>query len=304
VTPLLELLPEVADALQAAHPVVALESSVIAQGLPRPLNLETAQSVEAVIRQHGATPATIAVVNGQIKIGLTAAELALLANEPGVLKASRRDLAAAISQRRTAATTVSATMRLAHLAGIRVLATGGIGGVHRREAESLDVSADLFELATVPVCVVCSGAKSIVDIPATLEALESLGIPVIGYGTEAFPAFYVLDSGETLESRLDSPEQAAHLLATHWRLGGAGLVLAQAPPAGLALPAEEFESAFRCANSDAQAQGVKGKAVTPFLLARLAEITHGKTLAVNGALLVENAKLAAQIAIALGYETD
>lgn len=298
-TPLLEIAPEVAAAREANRPVVALESTLIAHGLPWPLNLETAREAEAVVREGNVIPATIAVWQGRPVIGLDPVQLEALARNPSVAKASRRDLAAAIAQRRTAATTVAATMFLAHEAGIRILATGGIGGVHRHAEETFDISADLMELARTPIGVVCAGAKSILDIPKTLEAIETQGVPVVGYGTDEFPAFYVSSSGERLESRVDAPEEAAKLLQTHWELHGSGVVLAQPPPVELAFDANEFAAALDRAEKEAVEQRIKGKALTPFLLARLAEHTRGKTLAVNRALVVANARLAAKVAEAL-----
>jgi len=223
----LQLHPEVAAALQAKRPVVALESTLIAHGLPLPLNLETARAAEAAVRAEGAIPATIAVLVGRPTIGLSDRELECLARNEHVLKASRRDLAAAISQGSTAATTVAATMFLAYRAGIKVFATGGIGGAHRGSSHEWDVSADLLEIARTPTAVVCAGAKSILDIPRTLEILETHGVPVVGYGTSQFPAFYVGTSGEPVSTRVDTPRQAAQLCAIHWDLGGAGVVVAQ-----------------------------------------------------------------------------
>jgi pseudouridine-5'-phosphate glycosidase len=297
--PLLVERPQVSTARQAGRPVVALESTLIAHGLPWPLNLETARQAEAAVRGEGAVPATIAVWRGQPTIGLTDAELEELAQSKDVLKASRRDLAAAVAQGRTAATTVAATMFLARLAGIRVFATGGIGGVHRGAEHTGDVSADLIELARTPVGVVCAGAKSILDLPRTLEVLETYGVPVVGYGTDHFPAFYLRSSGEPVSGRVDSPEQAAALLAAHWELDGGGVVLAQPLPAEAALAPADLESALARAEEQARAAGVRGKALTPFLLARLAELTGGRTLHANRALIVANARLAAQVACRL-----
>src|SRR5689334_18902286 len=225
--PLLDVRPEVATALREGRPVVALESTLIAHGLPRPRNLDTARQAESVVRQEGVVPATIAVLRGIPTIGLSDAELCELADADGVLKASSRDLGMVVAQKRTAATTVAATMLLAHRAGIRVFATGGIGGVHRGAEQTGDVSADLTELARTPVAVVCAGAKSILDLPRTLAMLETLAVPVVGYGTDEFPAFYVRSSGLPLSARVDSPGEAAALLSAHWALGGAGVVLTQ-----------------------------------------------------------------------------
>jgi pseudouridine-5'-phosphate glycosidase len=290
--------PEVAAALQAGRPIVALESTLIAHGLPWPINLETARAAEAEVRRHGAVPATVAVWRGRPTVGLSDAELAALACAYGVRKASRRDLAAAIAQGATAATTVSATMTLAHAAGLCVFATGGIGGVHR-PLLTKDVSADLFELARTPVAVVCAGAKSILDLPATLEVLETYAVPVVGYGTADFPAFYLRSSGLPVSARVDTPGEAAALLSAHWELGGAGVVLAQPLPESSALAAGEFAAALARAEALAAEAGVRGPALTPFLLARLAEITAGRTLRANRELIVANARLAADVAAAL-----
>jgi pseudouridine-5'-phosphate glycosidase len=298
-SPWLDLRSEVADALADNRPVVALESTLIAHGLPWPLNLETAQAAEAAVRDEGGVPATIAVWRGRPTIGLGAAELAELANSRGVHKASRRDLALALARGHTAATTVAATMFLAHQAGIRLFATGGIGGAHRGDAYAWDISADLIELARTPVAVVCAGAKSILDLPRTLEILETHGVPVAGYGTDEFPAFYLRTSGERVPARVDTPEQAATLLRAHWDLAGAGVVVAQPVPAEVALAPAELEDALSQAERQAVAAGVHGAELTPFLLARLAEATQGKTLRANKALVIANARLAARIAGAL-----
>jgi pseudouridine-5'-phosphate glycosidase len=292
----LEIRPSIAAALHAGQPIVALESTLIAHGLPWPTNVETACAAEAAVRSEGAVPATIAVIQGRATIGLTEAEIGALAQAPGVLKASRRDLGLAIAQGRTAATTVAATMTLAHRAGLCIFATGGIGGAHR---ETWDLSADLIELARIPVAVVCAGAKSILDLPRTLELLETLSVPVVGYGTDTFPAFYLPSSGEPLSGRVDTPSEAADVLRAHWDLGGGGVVLAQPVSGDVALDAKELNVALAEAERLAAACGVRGKQVTPFLLARLAELTGGKTLRANQALLVANARLAAQVAVAL-----
>lgn len=292
---LIDIRPEAAAALKEQRPVVALESTIIAHGLPWPVNLETARRAEAAVREEGAVPATVAVWQGRPTIGLSENELEALANNPEVLKVSRRALAVAIAQKRTAATTVAATMMLAHRAGIRLFATGGIGGAHR-PAHSWDISADLLELAETPVAVVCAGAKSILDIPRTLEILETHGVPVVGYGVSEFPAFYLHTSGEPLDARVDTPQQAAAVLAAHWALGGAGVVLAQPLPDSVALNPEELDRAIVEAEGRAAAANMRGPALTPFLLARLAEITEGKTLHANQALMIANARLAARVA--------
>jgi pseudouridine-5'-phosphate glycosidase len=295
----IKLSPEVAAARARGRAVVALESTLIAHGLPRPLNLETARLAEAAVREEGAVPATVAVVRGVPSAGLSDAELRELAEGDGVMKASSRDLAVAVAQRRTAATTVAATVWLAAWADIDVMATGGIGGVHRGAAQTWDVSADLAVLAREYVVVVCAGAKSVLDLPRTLEVLETLSVPVVGYGTDEFPAFYVRSSGLRLAARADTPEQAAAICQAHWSLHGKGVVLAQPVDAGAALGAEEFEAALAEAEGRAAAEGVRGPALTPFLLARLAEITGGRSLRVNQALIVANARLAARVAKAL-----
>jgi pseudouridine-5'-phosphate glycosidase len=306
----MHIAPAVADALAHQRPVVALESTLIAHGLPRPLNLETARQAERAVRETGAIPATIAVLEGLPTIGLTDAQLERLAGTDHVLKASRRDLAAAVAQKKTAATTVAATMFLAHRAGIRVFATGGIGGAHRDQgvgaAEKTpdpfvtwDISADLVELSRTPVAVVCAGAKGILDIPRTLEILETLSVPVAGYQTDEFPAFYVRSSGERVSARVETPQEAADLSYAHWGLRGAGLLLAQPVSQDVAIERSEFEAALLQAEQQAARAGIRGNAVTPFLLARLADLTGGKTLRANQALIVANARLAALVAQAL-----
>jgi len=292
----IDVRPEVADALRTLRPVVALESTLIAHGLPWPVNLETARAAEAAIRAEGATPATIAVLAGRPTVGVSDAELEALAKKKHVLKASRRDLAVAVAQKRDAATTVAATMALAHRAGIRLFATGGIGGAHRGESRTWDISADLTELGRTPVAVVCAGAKSILDLPRTLEILETQGVPVVGYRTDEFPAFYVRSSGEPVSARVDTPEEAAASIAAHWELGGAGVVVAQPVPHEAAVKLEELTDALTRAESAAAESGMRGRGLTPFLLAQLAELTGGKTVRANKVLVVENAWLAAQIA--------
>jgi pseudouridine-5'-phosphate glycosidase len=300
ITALLDVRPEPAEALRAGRSVVALESTLIAHGLPWPLNLETARGAEAAVRKEGAVPATIAIWRGRPTVGLTDAELEELAVARNVRKASMRDLAAAVAQGATAATTVAATMVLAHRAGIRVFATGGIGGVHPRgPAAALDVSADLTELARTPVAVVCAGAKSILDLAATLEVLETNGVPVIGYGTDDFPAFYVHSSGLPVSGWVNSPLEAAALLKAHWTLGGAGVVLAQPISKEESLDADALAAYLERAEQLAADARVHGGARTPFLLARLAELTDGATLRANQSLVIANASLAARVATAL-----
>jgi pseudouridine-5'-phosphate glycosidase len=298
--PLLVVHPIVAGALREHRPVVALESTLIAHGLPWPTNVETAQAAESAIRSAGGVPATIAVWQGRPTIGLNEEQVHFLGRHgSSIRKASRRDLAAAISQGATAATTVSATMLLAHQAGIRLFATGGIGGVHPSSGSSFDVSADLPELARTPVAVVCAGAKNILDLSATLEVLETHGVPVIGFGTDEFPAFYVRGSGLRVSARVDSPKEAAALLTAHWQVGGAGVALALPLPESAALDPNDFAQARAKADQMAAQAGIRGPALTPYLLARLAEITDGATLRANVALIVANARLAAQIACAM-----
>jgi pseudouridine-5'-phosphate glycosidase len=304
----IDVRPEVAGALHGRQPVVALESTLIAHGLPWPINLETARGAEAAIRAEGATPATIAVVVGRPTIGLADTELERFARSDDILKASRRDLAAAVAQKRDAATTVAATMALAHVAGIRFMATGGIGGAHRPltpapfpsgergGGERWDVSADLTELGRTPVAVVCAGAKSILDLPRTLEILETQGVPVVGYQTDEFPAFYVRSSGESVSARVNTPDEVAGLAAAHWKLGGAGVVIAQPVPHEAALKIEELTDAVTRAESAAAESGMRGKELTPFLLAQLAALTEGRTVRANQVLVLENARLAARIA--------
>jgi pseudouridine-5'-phosphate glycosidase len=291
---------EAATALGRKRPVVALESTLIAHGLPWPTNLETAMRAETAVREQGAIPATIAVVDGVPTIGLTREQAEHLASAKGVRKASRRDLAVAIARKEWAATTVSATMLLAHKAGISVFATGGIGGVHPGPVP--DVSADLTELGRTPVAVVCAGAKSVLDLLATLEMLETLGVPVIGYGTDEFPAFYSVTSGLRAPARADSPVEVARMVLAHWALGGAGVVIAQPPPRELALAPQVVAEATEAAEAEARRAGISGPARTPFLLSRMAERTGGRTLTVNQALIVANAGLAARIAAAVCQE--
>lgn len=295
---MLTLSADVAAALRAGLPVVALESTLVSHGLPWPANLDTARAAEAAVRETGAVPATIAVLAGTPTVGLTESELTEFAEAKGTFKASRRDLGAAVALGRTAGTTVSATMALARAAGIRVFATGGIGGAHRRTSASdpFDVSADLVELARTPVLVVCAGAKSILDLPQTLETLETLGVPVIGFRTDEFPAFYTRGGGGDASCRVETPAEAAAVFAAHVRAGGAGALLANPLPQELAIPADEFAAALTQAEADAVTARITGPRSTPFLLARIAELTGNRTLAANRALIVANARLAAEVA--------
>ena len=289
--------PEVRAARDAGAPLVALESTIITHGMPWPQNRDTALGVEAEVRAAGATPATIAVMDGQIQVGLDGAQLDRMAQAQGVMKLSRADLAACLAQRRIGATTVAATMICAHLAGIGVFATGGIGGVHRGAETSFDISADLQELATTPVTVVAAGAKAILDLPKTLEVLETLGVPVIAVGQDAFPAFWSRDSGLRAPLRMDSPAEiaAAHRMRRTLGLAG-GQLVANPIPAEAEIPRQEIDPAIARALAEAQAQGIAAKAVTPFLLARIFELTQGRSLAANIALVKNNARLAAAIA--------
>ncbi len=292
--------PAIAAAIAAGQPVVALESTIITHGMPWPENLQTAQSVEDVVRANGALPATIAVLDGVLRVGLSPQQLTDLAGRRDAAKASRRDLSIAVARRQTAGTTVAATMFLAARAGIAVFATGGIGGVHRGAEGTFDISADLIELGRSPVAVVCAGAKSILDIPKTLEVLETQGVPVIGYGTSAFPAFYSADSGEALEHRCDTPDELAAVIAAHRRLDlPGGLLIANPLPPEHALPRAEMDATIARAVADAAAQGIGGKALTPYLLGRIVELTGGRSLVANIALIRSNAALAAQMAAAL-----
>jgi pseudouridine-5'-phosphate glycosidase len=288
---------DVAAALQAHRPIVALESTVIAHGLPRPQNLETARAMEAAVRTEGAIPATIAIMDGCLIVGLSSEQLATFATSDGIAKVSRADLAAVRAARRSGATTVAATALIAALAGIRVFATGGIGGVHRGAELSFDISADLAEIARTPVAVVCAGAKAILDLPRTLEMLETLGVPVVGYRTSKFPAFYVEDSGLALQSRVETPAAAARLMQIHWELGlSSGIVFCNPPPTASALGKDEVDAWIAQSLQSAAAEGIRGKAVTPYLLDHLAKASHGQTLQTNIALLEHNARVAAQIA--------
>jgi len=296
----LQLSPEVQAARTAGKPIVALESTIISHGMPYPQNVETARAVEGVIRDAGAVPATIAVMDGRICVGLDDAQLELLGQAKDALKISRRDLAYAIAQGKLGATTVAATMICAHLAGIEVFVTGGIGGVHRGADKSFDISADLLELAQTSVAVVCAGVKSILDIGLTLEYLETHGVPVASIGQQAFPAFFTRDSGFAADFRLDTPTEQARFIRTKWQLGLAGgVVVANPVPLDAALQNHEIDGIIDQALGDAASQGVTGKAVTPFLLARIKDLTAGRSLATNIALVKNNALAGARLAIAL-----
>ena len=297
--PALALTEEVRAALAEGRPVVALESTIISHGMPYPQNVAMATEVEQLIRDGGAVPATIAVLGGRPRVGLSPADLELLATDPDVAKVSLRDLPYVIARGAHGATTVAATMRLAALAGIRTFVTGGLGGVHRGAQQTFDVSADLTELAQTDVAVVSAGVKSILDIGLTLETLETLGVPVIGYGTDEFPAFFSRSSGFAAPMRADSPEELAAIMQTKWDLGiRGGLDIANPIPAEDEIPAEQIAAIIEQALADMDAKSIRGKEATPFLLGRIVEITGGESLRANIALVKNNARLGARIATA------
>jgi pseudouridine-5'-phosphate glycosidase len=290
----------VAAAQAEGRPVVALESTIIAHGMPFPDNVRTAREVETIIRSMGAEPATIAVIGGKIRVGLSSDELELLATSPDVAKVSRRDLPALLASGAVGATTVAGTMICAALAGIEVFVTGGIGGVHRGAQESFDISADLQELAKTSVAVVCAGAKSILDIGLTLEYLETHGVPVISCECDDFAAFYTRESGFQADFRIDDPAEQARFIRAKWALGLTGGVVISTPvPAAHEMPRDEIEAITQQALADAGAQGITGKAVTPFVLTRIQALTGGRSLATNMALIKHNAEVGAQLACAL-----
>ena len=294
----LDIAPEVAQALQEGKPVVALESTIISHGMPYPKNVETALLVEQTIRDHGAVPATIAVIGGRLKAGLSREEIEYLGKTGrGVAKASRRDLPALVARGADGATTVATTMIIAHMAGIKIFATGGIGGVHRGAEVTMDISADLEELAQTPVMVVCAGAKAILDLGLTLEYLETKGVPVIGYGTEELPAFYTRKSGFGVDYRLDTPDEvaAAFRAKLDMELKG-GMLVTNPIPEAYSMDPDVINRAIDEAVAEANAQGIKGKQTTPFLLAKIKDITGGDSLASNIRLVYNNAALAAQVA--------
>jgi pseudouridine-5'-phosphate glycosidase len=302
---LLHINENVRRAIDQNRAVVALESTVIAHGLPRPLNLETARDCEMAVSREGAQPATIGIIAGRLAVGLNDEEVARFgdgcAPDGGAIeKVGLNNMAGVVARRAWGATTVAATMRIAALAGLKVFATGGIGGVHRGASETFDVSADLTALARLPLVCVCAGAKAILDLPKTVEYLETLGVPVVGYRTNQFPAFYSRESGLNVDITVDSPEEAAEVASNHWRTGGTSAVLVCAPvPEQHAMAHEEVDRAVEEAIMQAKRRRVRGKATTPFLLARLKELTEGHTLAANRALLVNNAEIAARIAVQL-----
>jgi len=295
--PYLNIHPEVIEALLNKKAVVALESTIISHGMPYPENVKMALKVEEIIRSEGAVPATIAILNGIIKVGLTKDEIEFLAKEKDVLKVSKRDFGFVISQKRTGATTVSATMLVAKMAGIKIFATGGIGGVHRGAQETFDISRDLEELANIDVAVVCAGAKSILDLGLTLEYLETKGVEVLGYQTKELPAFYSRESGFELDYNMSSPKEISALLYAKWNLGlTGGAVIANPIPKEFSMDSKKIKDVIDQALSKAADQGVKGKDTTPYLLSKVKEMTHGESLNANLELVYNNARLAAKIA--------
>ena len=297
----LDISPEVQQALADGKPVVALESTIISHGMPYPKNVETAMLVEKTIRENGAVPATIAIIGGRLKAGLSPEEIEYLGKSGRkVAKVSRRDLAAIVARGADGATTVTTTMIIAHMAGIKVFATGGIGGVHRGAETTMDISADLEELASTPVMVVCAGAKSILDLGLTLEYLETKGVPVIGYGTDELPAFYTRSSGFGVDYRVDTPEQLAAMFKAQQELGMKGGMLVTNPiPEQYAMDKAVIDAAIEQAVAESKEQGIHGKETTPFLLARVAELTGGDSLESNIQLVLNNARVAAKTAVAL-----
>lgn len=293
----LDINEEVKRALEAGKAVVALESTIISHGMPYPKNVETAVNVENIIRENGAVPATIAIIRGKLKVGLTREEIEYLGSTKGVIKCSRRDLPYIVSQKKDGATTVATTMIIAAMAGIKVFATGGVGGVHRGAETTFDISADLEELAKTNVAVVCAGVKSILDLGLTLEYLETRGVPVLGYKVDKLPAFYTRDSDFPVDYKMESAEDISNLLKTKWELGLNGGVLIGNPiPEKYSMDRVKIESTIRKAILDAEKEGIKGKDATPYLLAKIKELTGGDSLESNIQLVYNNAKLAAEIA--------
>ena len=299
----MDISEEIQNSIKENGPVVALESTIISHGMPFPQNLETALEVESIIRKEGAIPATIAVVEGRIKIGLSNLELEQFAQGTKTVKVSSRDLPLAISQKQDGGTTVAATMICARMAGISIFVTGGIGGVHRGSEKTMDISGDLMELARTNVAVVCAGIKSILDIPRTLEYLETQGVPVIGYRTDEFPAFYTTTSGYSVQSRINTAEEIARCMKVKWELGlEGGMVIANPVLREDAMDEEVIEEAITKSLKEASEKGIDGKAVTPFLLERISQLTDGESLKTNIALVCNNALLGARIASAYGHE--
>jgi pseudouridine-5'-phosphate glycosidase len=298
--PYLDIAPEIAAALKAGQPVVALESTIVAHGMPYPQNLETAQSVEDIVRDGGALPATIAILDGRLKVGLSPQELQRVAQSPDMVKASIRDIPILVAAGGHGATTVASTMRIAAMAGIQVFVTGGIGGVHRGAAKSFDISADLEEMAKSNVAVICAGAKSILDIGLTLEYLETAGVPVITLGSDIFPAFYSRDSGHKSPFTATSADEIAAIMRAKWELGlKGGLVIANPIPVADEIPAAEIDRQIQGALVEADTTGYRGKTLTPFLLKRVAALTEGRSLVANIALVRNNARLGAAIAVVM-----
>ena len=295
----IKLSAEVASALKAGKPVVALESTIISHGLPRPSNLEVALECERIVRDAGAVPATIALLDGKILVGLERSELEAIANRDDISKASIRDLAIIVAQGKSAATTVAATAHIAALAGIHVFATGGLGGVHRGANESFDESADLTALANVDMTMICAGVKSILDVPATLERLETLAISLVGYKTTAFPGFYLTDSGYTLEHRVDSPEEIAAIIKARKEVGTLSKALVVANPVEKEMEKSRHDAILKSGLEKADKEGIVGKAVTPFLLEHFHTTSEGESLAINTEIIKANCLLGAQIAVAL-----
>ncbi len=303
---MLRIQPEIQHALRHQKPVIALESTIITHGMPYPQNVETALKVEKAVRDNGAVPATIAIVGGVLRVGLDLDDITLLGQAgQGVLKTSRRDLPYVVSRKKNGATTVAATMIIAEMAGLSIFATGGIGGVHRGATASMDISADLQELGRTNVAVVSAGAKAILDIPLTLEYLETMGVPVIGYKCDEFPSFYSRESGQKVDCRLNTPSEIAAYLLTKWQMKLEGGVLIANPiPKRAAMAYEAINPAIEQAVEEAGLKGIKGKDITPFLLGRIVELTGGKSLEANIQLILNNAALAARIAAAMIIEKD
>ncbi|HMM70005.1 MAG TPA: pseudouridine-5'-phosphate glycosidase [Gudongella oleilytica] len=296
----LDLSEEVRKAIEDQRPIVALESTIISHGMPYPQNVETALKVEEIIREHGAVPATIGIIGGRLKAGLTSEEIDYMGRAKNIAKVSRRDIPYLIAHKRDGATTVASTMIIASMAGIRVFATGGVGGVHRGAEKTMDISADLEELAMTEVAVVCAGAKSILDLGLTLEYLETKGVPVLGYQTEELPAFYTRKSGFSVDYKADTPEEIADILRTKWDLGlKGGALIANPIPEEYSMDADLITRVIEDAVKEAEALGIKGKDTTPFLLAKIKEITGGESLESNIQLVYNNARLAAKIAVSL-----
>ena len=296
----LDISDEVKKALDNNKPIVALESTIISHGMPYPQNVETALKVEEIIRENGAVPATIGIIGGRLKAGLTAEEIDYMGRAGNIAKVSRRDIPYLVAHKRDGATTVASTMIIAAMAGIKVFATGGVGGVHRGAEKTMDISADLEELAMTGVAVVCAGAKSILDLGLTLEYLETKGVPVLGYKTEELPAFYTRKSGFKVDYKVDTPEEIASILRTKWELGlMGGALIANPIPEEYSMDADLITKVIEDAVNEAEALGIKGKDTTPFLLAKIKEITGGESLESNIQLVYNNALLAAQIARAL-----